>query len=139
MQRNRRRNTSGFSESGSRRSLQSTIQLRNGYRSLLPDGMRKIVAATNREWTEKKMFGGDRFLIDSKCVLARISVACWSGLTRAKYPSSSTDPGAVEMMHGGRSMGAICLFRREDSTVKDLTSRIEKCLACRPFTKSGKK
>ncbi len=106
----------------------------------LLERLRNILSTRNVVWTEKKMFGGDCFMVDDK-----MCFGTYKGGLMARIEPEETDElikraGAEQMIHGGRSMkGYLFIEPQGYDNDQDLDFWIGKCLAFNPKAKSSKK
>lgn len=106
----------------------------------LLERIRRVLKNRNITWNEKKMFGGDCFMVDEKMCFGTYQGGMMLRVGPEAIPALEKRTGADQMIHGGRPMtGYIFLqpegFDRED----DLEFWIDQCLAHNPFAKASKK
>ena len=107
---------------------------------LLLDRMRNILTIKNIKWTEKKMFGGDCFMVDDKMLIGTYKGGIMARVDPEKIDDFANRHGAEQMIHGGRPMTGYLMISEEgfDSDA-DLDFWIQKCLDFNPKAKSSKK
>ncbi|MDX1479348.1 MAG: TfoX/Sxy family protein [Saprospiraceae bacterium] len=101
---------------------------------------RNILAARKTEWSEKKMFGGDCFMVDGKMLIGTYKGGIMARIEPEEAETLTKRPGAEQMVHGGRPMTGY-LFITEDGfdADDDLAFWIDKCLEFNPKARSSKK
>lgn len=102
--------------------------------------IRSILDEKKVKWIEKRMFGGDCFMVNDKMcfgtykggLMARIEPEDVSKLSRRKH--------AEQMIHAGRPMKGYMFVEAEGfDTDKQLEFWIQQCLDFNPKAKSSKK
>lgn len=106
----------------------------------LLERIQTIMSAEEVVWTEKKMFGGDCFMVDDKMCFGTYK----GGLMVRIAPEEEQDlvkrSGAETMIHGGRPMKGYLFIQPEGyEHNKDLEFWIKKCLEFNPRAKSSKR
>ena len=106
----------------------------------LLERMRRIMTDKNVNWIEKKMFGGDCFMVDEKMCFGTYK----GGLMVRIEPDESDDltkrTGATQMIHGGKPMNGYLFVEAEGyDQDADLEFWIQKCLDFNPKAKASKK
>lgn len=99
-----------------------------------------ITNSKNVVWTNKKMFGGNCWMVDDKMCFGTYK----GGLMARVDPEESEQlikrEGAERMIHGGREMkGYLFIDSVGFDMDEDLEFWIDKCLEFNPKTKSSKK
>lgn len=107
---------------------------------LLVDRLRAIMTAEGVSWTEKKMFGGNCFMVDAKMCFGTYK----GGLNVRVDPSNTASllerDGAEQMMHGGRPMhGYLFVTPSGYQDDSELEHWVKACLAFNPFAKASKR
>lgn len=102
--------------------------------------MRNCLQELKVTWTEKKMFGGNCFMVDDKML-----IGTFKGGIMARIAPEETDDlikreGAEIMMHGGKPMnGYLFLDPIAYDKEEHLQFWIGRCLEFNPKAKSSKK
>ncbi|NNE30379.1 MAG: TfoX/Sxy family protein [Saprospiraceae bacterium] len=106
----------------------------------LIERIRNVMTAKRTVWTEKKMFGGDCFMVDDKMCFGTFKGGLMLRVDPEEVSSLVERSGADQMMHGGRPMTGY-LFVEPDGydQDKDLDFWVQKCLDFNPKAKSSKK
>ncbi len=108
--------------------------------TLLLDRLRNVMKAKGASWNEKRMFGGDCFMVDDK-----MCFGTYKGGLMARVEPDETDEltkriGAEQMIHGGRPMKGYLFIESEGyDNDDDLEFWVQKCLDFNPKAKSSKK
>lgn len=102
--------------------------------------IRMVMGAEDVVWTEKKMFGGDCFMVDDKLCFGTYK----GGLMARIDPEEEEDlvrrHGVEVMIHGGQPMkGYLFIQPVGYEHDKNLKFWIKKCLEFNPIAKSSKK
>ena len=106
----------------------------------LLDRLRNILMEKKVQWLDKKMFGGDCFMVDDK-----MCFGTFKGGLMARIDPDETDElikrdGASQMIHGGRPMKSYLFIEPEGYDMdEDLEFWITKCLEFNPKAKASKK
>ncbi len=108
--------------------------------SYLLDRMRNILTSRNASWMEKKMFGGDCFMVDGKMCFGTYKGGLMARVAPEEAAALALRPGASQMIHGGRPMVGY-LFVDPDGydAEADLEFWIVKCLEFNPRAKASKR
>ena len=107
---------------------------------LLLDRMRNILTARKVTWTEKRMFGGDCFMVDDKMLIGTYKGGIMARIEPEEAEELTKRPGANQMIHGGRPMTGYLFIEDEGfDQDHDLEFWIVKCLEFNPKAKSSKK
>jgi len=106
----------------------------------LLDRLRAILKERSISWEEKKMFGGNCFMVDDKMLIGTYK----KGIMARVDPESTDEfierEGAEQMLHGGRPMkGYLFLNAEAYDRDSDLAFWMDQCLAFNPRAKSSKK
>ena len=108
--------------------------------SYLLDRIRNYLASLGVEWTEKRMFGGDCFMVDEKMLLGTYKGGIMARVDPEELPLFLDRAGAEQMIHGGRPMKGYAFLEGEAyDNEADLQFWINQCLAFNPRAKSSKK
>ena len=109
--------------------------------SFLLDRMRRILEQKQVNWVEKKMFGGNCFMVDDKMLIGTYK----GGLMARVDPEEAAEltkqrPAAEQMIHGGRPMTGYLMVQAEGYDADtDLEFWLQKCLEFNPKAKASKK
>lgn len=102
--------------------------------------MRNILKARNIDWAEKKMFGGDCFMVDDKMCFGTYQGGLMARVAPEEAEELAKRQGAAPMIHGGRPMTGYLFIEPEGYDMDaDLEFWIGKCLAFNPRAKASKK
>jgi TfoX/Sxy family transcriptional regulator of competence genes len=108
--------------------------------TFLLDRMRNILSEKKVVWTEKRMFGGDCFMVDDKMVFGTYKGGLMARVAPEEIEELTTRNGAEQMVHGGRPMKGYLFIEAEGyDHEEDLSFWIQKCLDFNPRAKSSKK
>ena len=106
----------------------------------LLDRIQTIMASRKIEWTEKKMFGGDCFMVDGKMCFGTYKGGLMARVAPEEVEALAERTGAGQMIHGGRPMKGYLFIEAEGyDSEADLEFWIDKCLEFNPRAKSSKK
>ncbi|MCB0538638.1 MAG: TfoX/Sxy family protein [Bacteroidetes bacterium] len=106
----------------------------------LLDRMRSILKAQNVDWAEKRMFGGDCFMVDDKMCFGTYKGGIMARVAPEEADELAQREGAAQMIHGGRPMTGYLFIEPEGYDMEeDLEFWIGKCLEFNPRAKSSKK
>ena len=106
----------------------------------LLDRMRNVMSAKKVQWTEKKMFGGNCFMVDGKMAFGTFRDGMMARVDPEELDQLVTRTGAEQLIHGGRPMKGYVLVQPEGyDSEDDLEFWIEKCLEFNPKAKASKK
>ncbi len=104
------------------------------------DRMRVILQEQKIKWTEKRMFGGNCFMVDDKMCFGTYKGGLMVRIEPDEADVLTQRLGASQMIHGGRKMTGYLRIEPEGyDTDEDLYFWIEKCLAFNPKAKASKK
>ena len=108
--------------------------------AFLLDRIRNIMESKKAIWIEKRMFGGDCFMVDDKMCFGTYKGGIMARIDPKYVDALIQRDGAEQMINGGRPMKGY-LFISPDGydQEKDLQFWIEKCLEFNPLAKSSKK
>ncbi|MCB9251053.1 MAG: TfoX/Sxy family protein [Flavobacteriales bacterium] len=106
----------------------------------LLERLRNTLKQSGTVFTEKKMFGGNCFMVDDKMCFGTYK----GGLMVRIHPDETDElikvNGAGEMIHGGRPMKGYLFVQPEGYDNDDsLSFWINKCLEFNPIARSSKK
>jgi hypothetical protein len=108
--------------------------------TLLLDRIRDVLSARKVQWTEKKMFGGDCFMLDDKMCFGTYKGGLMARVAPEEIDALAARPGAAQMIHGGRPMTGYLFIEPEGYDMEDdLRFWIDRCLAFNPRARSSKK
>ena len=106
----------------------------------LLDRMRNILTAQNIQWEEKRMFGGDCFMVDDKMCFGTFQGGLMARVAPEEAEELAQREGAGQMILGGRPMKGYLRIEPEGYDEEaDLEFWIGKCLAFNPRAKASKK
>jgi hypothetical protein len=106
----------------------------------LLDRMRNILNAKKAVWSEKKMFGGNCFIVADKMLIGTYKGGIMARVEPDDTAKLLKRKGAGQMIHGGREMKGYLFIDAEGyDSDKDLEFWIQECLAFNPKAKSSKK
>ena len=106
----------------------------------LLDRMRNILTTRHVEWTEKRMFGGDCFMVDNKMCFGTYKGGLMVRTEPAETEELLNRSGTEQMIQGGRPMkGYLFVVPEGYEQDKDLEFWVEKCLEFNPKAKASKK
>ncbi len=102
--------------------------------------MRNIMTAKKVNWSEKKMFGGDCFMVNDKMCFGSYKGGLMARVEPEEVAELENRDGAAQMMHGGRPMKGYLFIEPEgyDKEV-DLEFWIQRCLEFNPKAQASKK
>jgi TfoX/Sxy family transcriptional regulator of competence genes len=104
------------------------------------DRLRQALKARNVAWMEKRMFGGDCFMVDDKMCFGTYKGGIMFRVDPEDSARLSQRPGVAVMVQGGREM--VGFLQAEPSAYDrddDLAFWIDQCLAYNPKAKASKK
>ena len=106
----------------------------------LLERIRRILKEQSITWIEKRMFGGDCFMVDDKMCVGTFRGGVMARVDPDKIPELIKKEGASQMTMAGKVMKGYLLVESEgyDSN-EDLELWIKECLAFNPKAKSSKK
>jgi len=106
----------------------------------LLERIRNVMTAKKAVWAEKKMFGGDCFMVDDKMCFGTYKGGLMVRIDPEEAKELTRIEGADQMIHGGRPMTGYLFVDSEGYDLdKDLEFWIQKCLDFNPRAKSSKK
>ena len=106
----------------------------------LLDRLRQVLKNENAEWYEKKMFGGNCFMVDDKMCFGTYKGGLMVRIDPEEAGELQKRIGAEQMIHGGRPMNGYLFIQPEGYDLdEDLELWAKKCLAFNPFAKASKK
>ncbi len=99
-----------------------------------------VLTAKNVAFTQKRMFGGDCFMVDDKMLMGTYKGGMMARVDPLEVEELTRRSGAGQMIHANRPMVGY-LFIEADAydSDQDLVFWVEKCLAFNPKAKSSKK
>ncbi|PSR14270.1 MAG: RNA methyltransferase [Bacteroidetes bacterium] len=102
--------------------------------------MRNVLAEHQVSWTEKRMFGGNCFLVDGKMCFGTYQGGMMARVAPDEVADLLQRAGATQMIHGGRTMtGYLMIQPAGYDNDDDLGFWISRCLAFNPLAKATKK
>ncbi|MCB9050898.1 MAG: TfoX/Sxy family protein [Lewinellaceae bacterium] len=106
----------------------------------LLERMRSVLKSRNVGWSEKRMFGGDCFMVDDKMCFGTYKGGIMARVAPEEADELAQREGAAQMIHGGRPMTGYLFIEPEGYDMEeDLEFWIGKCLEFNPRAKSSKK
>ncbi|MCB9245698.1 MAG: TfoX/Sxy family protein [Flavobacteriales bacterium] len=91
-------------------------------------------------WTEKRMFGGNCFMVDDKMLLGTYKGGIMARVDPQRADALMSEAGGSQMNHGGRPMtGYVMLEIQEVDREDQLEFWVARCLEFNPKAKSSKK
>lgn len=106
----------------------------------LLDRIRILLDSYHVRWQEKKMFGGDCFMVDDKMCFGTFRGGFMARVGPEEVPKLIKRPGAAQMFQGDRPMkGYIFVDPTGYDSEEALDFWIKKCLDFNPLAKAGKK
>lgn len=106
----------------------------------LLERLRNIMGNHKVKWYEKKMFGGDCFMVDDKMCFGTYKGGLMARVAPEKADELAKRKGAAQMIHGGRPMTGYLFIEPEGyDSEADLELWVTECLAFNPLAKSSKK
>ncbi len=105
----------------------------------LLDRMRSTMVAKKVKWTEKKMFGGDCFMVDDKMCFGTYKGGLMVRIDPDESMSLVNRKATTQMIHGGKPMVGYLFVEPEGYDMDDdLEFWIGKCLDFNPKAKASK-
>ncbi|MFY0688220.1 MAG: TfoX/Sxy family protein [Cyclobacteriaceae bacterium] len=106
----------------------------------LLDRLRQALKNRNVIWQEKKMFGGDCFMVEDKMCFGTFLNGLMVRVGHDAVDESIQRLGASQMMQKERPMKGYLFIEPEGyDTDEDLTYWVDKCLAFNPLANASKK
>jgi len=106
----------------------------------LLDRMYNIMSEVKTLWIDKKMFGGNCFMVDDKMCFGTYKGGLMVRIEPDEMVQLVKRTGASQMIHGGRLMKGYLFIEPEGyDTETDLKFWIQKCLDFNPKAKASKK
>lgn len=106
----------------------------------LLERIRKVLKDEKAIWTEKKMFGGDCFMVDDKMCIGTYKGGIMARVDPDKIDDLVKHDGTEQMIHGGRPMtGYLFIESTGYDNDEDLELWVRECLEFNPKAKSSKK
>lgn len=106
----------------------------------LLDRIRNILSAKKVEYIEKRMFGGECFMVDDKMCFGTYKGGLMARVGPEGAKTFVDRAGAEQMIHGERPMtGYLFIESNGYDTDEELEFWIEQCLIFNPLAKSSKK
>lgn len=106
----------------------------------LLDRMRLILEKKQINWTEKKMFGGNCFMVDDKMLIGIYKGGLMIRIAPEEAEVLTQRPATDQMIHGGRIMTGYLFVEAEGYDADaDLEFWLQKCLEFNPRAKASKK
>lgn len=104
------------------------------------DRLRQALKSRNVHYTEKRMFGGNCFMVDDKMVFCHSERGLMVRVNPDEMDRLIEEKGVRPMVHGGRTMKGF-LYVPEDGydLDADLDVWVDLCMAYNPLAKSSKK
>ena len=102
--------------------------------------MRYILKARNINWIEKRMFGGNCFMVDDKMCFGTYRGGMMVRVPPEEAEELANREGAEHLIHGGRAMKGFLFIEPDGYDMdEDLEFWIGKCLEFNPRAKSSKR
>ena len=102
--------------------------------------IRDVLLLRGVEWDEKRMFGGNCFMVDGKMLLGTFREGLMLRVGPDAAPDLCEQEGAEQMMHGGKPFtGYLRVEPYGYDTDEELDSWVGHCLAFNPLAKASKK
>lgn len=99
-----------------------------------------ILTAKGIVYEQKRMFGGDCFMVDDKMLTGTYKGGIMARVDPAEEADLTCRPAASAMIHGGRAMpGFLMIDPAGFEADRDLVFWVEKCLEYNPKAKSSQK
>ena len=99
-----------------------------------------ILLAKNVLFEQKRMFGGDCFMVDSKMLMGTYKGGLMARVGAAEAESLTQKTGASQMTSGGKLMVGYLFIEAEGyESDRDLSFWVEHCLAFNPQAKASAK
>lgn len=109
------------------------------YDEHLADRIAQALKSDNRDFTEKKMFGGLCFLVKDKMCMGIVGNQLMARIDPADYDKYLQEPGVGPMTFSGKAMKGFLYVQPEAiDQDEDLTLWVRRCLDFNPFAKSSK-
>ena len=106
----------------------------------LLERMRRILTDKKVHWKEKRMFGGNCFMVDEKMCFGTYKGGLMARVEPEEINQLKEREGADQMIHGGRPMTGYLFIEPDGYDMDDdLEFWIQKCLEFNPKAKSSKK
>ncbi len=106
----------------------------------LIERIQRIMSSKKVRWEEKRMFGGDCFMVDDKMCFGTYKGGFMARVGPDEIDGLCDRAGASQMIHGGRPMkGFLFIEPAGFDHDEDLEFWIQKCLDFNPKAKSSKK
>ena len=105
----------------------------------LLDRLRIALKDNNSSWTEKKMFGGNCFMVDDKMCFGTYKGGLMARVDTEMVEQLIKREGAEQMIHGGRPMRGYLFIQPEGYDMDtDIEFWVKQCLDFNPKAKSSK-
>ena len=105
----------------------------------LLDRLRNALSNRKVVWTEKKMFGGNCFMVDDKMCFGAYKGGLMARVDPGEADELATRNGAGQMIHGGRPMNGFLFIEPEGyDSDEDLEFWVWKCLEFNPKARASK-
>ena len=99
-----------------------------------------ILTAMGIDHEQKRMFGGDCFMVDDKMLMGTYKGGIMARVDPAEEATLARRPGATPMIHGGRAMPGFLMIDAEGyESDADLEFWVKKAMEFNPKAKSSKK
>lgn len=99
-----------------------------------------LLMAKNIVFEQKRMFGGDCFMVDSKMCIGTYQGGIMARVGPTEADALSNRPDASQMMQTSRPMkGYLFVEPGGYDSDRDLSFWVDKCLAFNPIATAGKK
>lgn len=107
---------------------------------LTAERIANLLMAESIEFIQKRMFGGDCFMVDDKMLMGTYRGSIMARVDPSELTTLEKRPGVAAMVHGGRSMPGYLMI--ESSVYEqdaDLLFWVRKCMEFNPKAQSSKK
>jgi len=106
----------------------------------LLERMRRIMKDKKASWTEKKMFGGNCFMVDDKMCFGTYKGGLMVRIEPTNTEELTKRIATTQMIHGGRPMIGYLFVEPEGyDSEEELEFWIQQCLDFNPKAKASKK
>ncbi len=106
----------------------------------LLERLRRSMKTQNASWEEKRMFGGNCFMVDDKMCFGTYKGGLMARVNPEEVDELIKKEGADQMIHAGRIMTGYLFIEESGYDMDDdLDFWVKKCLEFNPLAKSSKK
>ena len=112
----------------------------DNYDELFLERLRNTMTKQGATWEEKRMFGGQCFMVDDKMCFGTYKGGIMARVGAEEIPELTKNEGTEQMVHNGRPMKDYIFVQPEGlETDSDLENLIQLCLDFNPIAKSSKR